>query len=108
MRSNGWDNDTEALQLFSHLEGDALNVAHLVPLARRLSRSGLVDALTAHYGSRAIFATALETLAVNAFGDMGQTARLRLIRDRFIAGHSNCDLHQHLNSVSPAGFPPKI
>ena len=92
MRSNGWDNDTAALQLFSHLEGDALNVAHLVPLARRLSRSGLVDArsglvdaLTAHYGSPgrladyrsqferttrnvgedpAIFATALETLAV--------------------------------------------
>ena len=29
--SNGWDNDTAALQLFSHLEGDALNVAHLVP-----------------------------------------------------------------------------
>ena len=49
--SNGWNNDTAALQLFSHLEGDALNVAHLVPLARRLSRSGLVDALTAHYGS---------------------------------------------------------
>ena len=78
---------------------------------RRLSRSGLVDALTAHYGlpgrladyrrqferttrtvgeDPAIFATALETLAVKAFGDMGQTARLRLIRDRFIAGHSSC------------------
>ena len=104
VRSNGWDNDTSELQLFSHLEGDALNVAHLVPLARRLSRSGLVDALTAHYGSPgrladyrrqferttrkvgedpAIFVTALETLAVKAFGDMGQTARLRLIRDRF-------------------------
>ena len=51
VRSNGWDNDTAALQLFSYLEGDALNVAHLVPLAQRLSRSGLVDALTAHYGS---------------------------------------------------------
>ena len=50
VQSNGWDNDT-ALQQFSHLEGDALNVAHLVPLARRLLRSGLVDALTAHYGS---------------------------------------------------------
>ena len=32
---------------------------------------------------------------------MGQMARLRLIRDRFIAGHSNCDLRRHLNSVSP-------
>ena len=122
MRSNGWDNDTAALQLFSHLEGDALNVAHLVPLARRLSRSRLVDALTAHYGSPgrlanymrqfkrttrtigedpAIFATALETLAVKAFGDMGQRARLRLIWDRFIAGHNNCDLRRHLDSVSP-------
>ena len=38
-----------------------------------------------------IFAIALETLAVKAFGDMGQTAHLRLIRDRFIAGHSSCD-----------------
>ena len=122
MRSNGWDNGTAALQLFSHLEGDALNVTRLVPLSRRLSWSGLVDALTAHYGSPgrladyrrqferttrtvgedpAIFATALETLAVKAFGDMGQTAQLRLIRDRFIAGHSNCDLRRHLDSVSP-------
>ena len=89
--SNGWDNDTAALQLFSHLEGDALNVALLVPLPRRLSRTGLVGALSANYGSPgrladyrrqfekttrtagedpSIFATALETLAVKAFGDM--------------------------------------
>ena len=122
VRSNGWDNDTAALQLFSHLEGDALNVAHLVPLSRWLSRSGLVDTLTAHYGSPgrladyrrqfetttrtvgedpAIFATALETLAVKAFGDMGQTARLRLIQNRFIAGHSSCELRRHLDSVPP-------
>ena len=118
VQSNGWDNDTAALQLFSHLE----NVAHLVPLARRLSRSGLVNALTAHYGSPgrladyrrqfertirttgedpANFATALEMLAVKAFGDMGQTARLRLIRDRFIAGHNSCDLRRHLDSAPP-------
>ena len=85
------------------LQGDALNVAHLVPLSRWLSRSGLVDALKAHCGSPgrladywrqfekttrtvgedpAIFATVLETLAVKAFGDMdmGQVC-LRLIRD---------------------------
>ena len=30
-----------------------------------------------------IFAIALETLAVKAFGDMAHTARLRIIRDRF-------------------------
>ena len=77
-----------------------------------------MDALAAHYGSPdyrrqfkrttrtvgedpAIFATALETLAVKAFGDMGQTVRLRLIRDRFIKGHSGCELRRHLDSVPP-------
>ena len=42
--SNGWDDATAALQLLSHLEGDALNVALLVPV-------GLVEALSAHCGS---------------------------------------------------------
>ena len=91
-------------------------------MSRQLSQSGLVDALAAHYGSpgrladyrrqfekttrtvgedQARFATALETLAVKAFGDMGRTAQLRLIRDRFIAGHGNCDLRLHLDSVPP-------
>ena len=37
VRSNGWDNDTAALQLFSHLEGDTLNVAHLVPLTTAIT-----------------------------------------------------------------------
>ena len=31
VRSNGWDDATVALQLLSHLEGDALNVALLIP-----------------------------------------------------------------------------
>ena len=118
--SNGWDDTTAALQLLSHLEGDALNVALLVPVPRRASRVGLVDALSAHFGSPgrladyrrqfenttrmagedpSIFAIALETLAVKAFGDMGQTARLRLIRDRFIARHSSCELGRYLDSV---------
>ena len=72
-----------------------MNVALQVPMSRRTSRKGLVDALSAHYGSPgrltdyrrqfekttrsagedpSIFAIALETLAVTAFGDMGQTA----------------------------------
>ena len=97
-----------------HLEGDALNVALLVPETRRATRVGLVGALTAHYGSPgrladyrrqfekttmkpeedpSIFAIALETLAVKAFGDMGHTARLCIIQDRFIAGHDSCELH---------------
>ena len=33
-QSNGRDDATAALQLLSHLEGDALNVALLVPAAR--------------------------------------------------------------------------
>ena len=43
----------------------------------------------------------LRTLAIKACGDMGQTARLRLIRDRFIAGHSSCELCRNLDSVPP-------
>ena len=110
---------TVALQLLSHLEGDALHMALLVPAPRRASRVGLMDALTAHYGSPgrladyrrqfekttrtagSIFAIALETLAVKAFGDMGQTAQLRLIQDRFIAGHNSCEQRRHLDSVPP-------
>ena len=94
--SNGLDDATAVLQLLSHLEGDALNVALLVPMARRTSRTGLVDALSAHYGSPgrlADYRWQFEKMtrsagedpsifAVKAFGDMGQTARLRLIHPR--------------------------
>ena len=51
VRSNGWDDATVALQLLSHLEGDALNVALLVPEAKMATQAGLVGALTEHYGS---------------------------------------------------------
>ena len=49
--SNGWDGVTAALQLISHLEGDALNVALLVPAPRRVLSGVLLDALTEHYSS---------------------------------------------------------
>ena len=109
--SNGWGDATAALQLFSHLQGDARSVALLMPMPRRASRKELTDAVSSHYGSPGRLATyrrqfdktarkpgedpanfgiTLETLAVKAFGDIGQTARLRLIRDRFIAGHESC------------------
>ena len=120
--SNGWGDATAALQLLSHLQGDALNVALLIPMPRRSSRRELTKALSAHYGSpgrlanyrrefdRTVrkagedpssFAIALETLAVKAFGDMGEAARLRLIRDRFIAGHASCALRRHLDGAPP-------
>ena len=51
VQSNGWDDATAALQLLSYLEGDALNVALLVPEKWRATHVGLVGALTAHYGS---------------------------------------------------------
>ena len=38
---------------------------------------------------------------MKTFGDMGQTACLWLIRDRFIAGHSSCELRRYLDSVPP-------
>ena len=87
VRSNGWDDATVALQLLSHLEGDALKVALLVPEAKRTTRAILIGALTEHYGSPvrladyrrqfertaqkegedpSIFAIALETLAVKS------------------------------------------
>ena len=120
VRSNWWDDATVALQLLSHLEGDALNVVLLMSEAKRAARAGLVGALTEHYGSpgrladhrrqferttrqegedSSIFAIALETLAVKAFGDVGPNARLPLIWDRFVAGHENCALQRHLDSV---------
>ena len=120
--SNGWGDATAALQLLSHLQDDALSVALLIPMPLQASRKVLTDAMSSHYGSpgrlanyrrefdRTIrkkgedpsnFAITLETLAVKAFGNMGQTARLRLIRDRFIAGHENCDLRRYLDCVPP-------
>ena len=121
--SNGWGDATAALQLLSHLQDDALSVALLIPMPLRASRKELTDALSSHYGSpgrrlanyrrefdRTVrkrgedpsnFAITLETLAVKAFGNMGQTARLRLIRDRFIAGHESCDLRRYLDCVPP-------
>ena len=117
--SNGWGDATAALQLLSHLQDDALSVALLIPMPLRASRKELTDALSSHYGSPGrlanyrrefdktvrkggkILPISLETLAVKAFGNMGQTARLRLIRDRFIAGHESCDLRRYLDCVPP-------
>ena len=96
-------------------------------MPRRASRKELTDALSAHYGSPgrlanyrrefdktvrksgedpSYFAIALETLAVKAFGDMGQAAHLRLIRDRFIARHGSCELRRYLDCVPP-DMPPR-
>ena len=49
--SNGWGDATAALQLLSHLQGDALSVALLTPLPLQATRKELTDALSSHYGS---------------------------------------------------------
>ena len=49
--SNGWDEVMAALQLVAHLEGDALNVALLVPESQLVLSGVLVGPLLEHYGS---------------------------------------------------------
>ena len=51
VRSNGWDDVTAALQLLSHLDGDALNVALLVPESRRVLPGFLINSLSDHYNA---------------------------------------------------------
>ena len=40
-------------------------------------------------------------MAVKAFGDIDPSARFRMIRDRFVTRHRDCDLRMHLDSVLP-------
>ena len=49
--SNGWDDVTAALQLLSHLDGDALNIALLVPESRRTNPGFLIKSLSEHYNA---------------------------------------------------------
>ena len=49
--SNGWDDVTAALQLLSHLDRDALNVALLVPESQRAVPEFLIKSLSDHYNS---------------------------------------------------------
>ena len=112
-----------ALQLFAHLEGEALNVALLLPEDQRDSPEGLSKALSEYYNSPGRLAilrrkfdnvsrrdgedpapivTELEILAVRGFGEeVGQTAQTHMVRDRFILGQRDCKLRRHLDCVPP-------
>ena len=115
--SNGWDEVTAALQLIAHLDGEALNVALLVPEGQHILPGVLLKTLSAHYASPdrlakykrqfermtrppgddpAAFAIELETLARKAFVDVDAS-----VRDRFILGQENRALRRHLDSVGP-------
>ena len=120
--SNGWDDVTAALQLLSHLDGDALNVALLVPESRRVVPGFLIKSLSDHYNSPgrlaeykcqfqrafqrpgddpSIFAIELETLARRALIDIDTSIQLQMMRDRFIDGQVECALRRHLDSLGP-------
>ena len=122
MCSNGWDGVTAALHLVSHFDGDALNVALLVPESQWVLPGVFGGALSEHYGSPgrlaeykrqferasrspsddpSVFAIKLETLARRAFADVNASVWLQLVRDRFIAGQAECSLRRHLESVGP-------
>ena len=122
MCSNGWDDVTAALQLLSHLDGDALNVALLVPESQRAVPGFLINSLSDHYNSPgrlaeykrqfqrvarqpgddpSIFAIELETLARGAFMDVDLKIQLQMVRDRFIDGQADRSLHRHLDSLGP-------
>ena len=45
-KSNGWVDGTAALQILAHLEGEALNVALLMPEGERANREGLSHGLS--------------------------------------------------------------
>ena len=120
--SNGWDDVTAALQLLSHLGGDALNVALLVPEFQWTVPEFLINSLSDHYnspGRRAeykrqfqrvvrrpeddpsVFAIELETLTRRAFIDIDSSIQIQMVRDRFIDGQAECALRRHLDSLKP-------
>ena len=117
---NGWDGVTAALQLLSHLDGDALNVALLVPESRRVVPGFLIKSLSDHYNAPgrlagykhqfqrafrcpgddpSIFAIELETLAQREFIDIDTSIQLQMVRDRFIDGQAESALRRHLDSL---------
>ena len=91
---------TAALQLVSHLDEDALNVALLIPESQRVVPGFLLKSLSDHYNSPerlaeykrqfqrvfcpqredpSIFAIELETLARRAFIDIDISIQLQMV-----------------------------
>ena len=119
-KPNGWYEEMAVLQLFAHLKGNALTVALLIPEDKRATLAGLSQVLSDYYNSPgrlelyrrkfvdvlrqdgedpSVFTTELEILATRGFRDTGPSARTRMVRDRLISGHRDCQLRRHLDSV---------
>ena len=122
MKSNGWSPDTAALQLFAHLDGEALQVALLMLDRIRERWKDLENELSSYYstpGRLAVFrrqfekacrcpgldpatlATELGILALRGFSDMKEKARDLMVRNKFIAAQQSCDLRRYLDGAAP-------
>ena len=118
---NGWSSDTAAIQLFAHLDGEALQVALLMPDRIREHWKDFVDELSAYSNTPgrlavfrrqfenahrrpgldpATFATELGILALRGFSDMKEKARDLMVRNKFIASQQSSDLRRHLDSAA--------
>ena len=119
---------TAALQLFAHLDGEAINVALLMPVKQRERWKDLADGLSEYYNSPgrlavvrrrfesarrrsgmdlATFARELGILAMRGFADMGERTRDLMIRNKFIAAQQSCELRVRESRCTPnaQGFP---
>ena len=108
MKSNGWSPDTAALQLFAHLDGEALQVALLLPDKIRDRWKDLVDKLSAYYktpGRLTVFRRQFENAHRRPGSDPATFAMelgmLLMVRNKFIASQQSCDLRRHLDSATP-------
>ena len=121
MKSNGWSMTTAALQLFAHLDGEALHVALLMPDKIRERWKDLVTGLSEYYATPgrlavfhrqfenayrrpgvdpATFAMELGILAVRGFADMNGKVRDLMICNKFIAAQRSCELRRHLDGAA--------
>ena len=121
VKSNGWSPTTAALQLFAHLDGEALNVALLMPVEEREQWTAFARGLSDYFNSPgrltavwrrfesasrrpgmdpATFATELRILAVRGFENMGERARDLMVRNKFITAQQSRALRRHLDGVS--------
>ena len=51
VKSNGWSPPTATLQLFAHLDGEALNVSLLMPVEEREQWTDLANGLSEYYNA---------------------------------------------------------
>ena len=70
VKSNGWSEATAALQLFAHLDGEALNVALLMPVEERKQWEDLSNGLSEYHNSPrrlAVFRRRFESVSRSSY-----------------------------------------